>query len=95
MSDLEEANARCMSSRPFAVSRDIFDTAIEPAPGLQLHVSIEKPRAAKEILEVGQDVADRIRKRELQRSQQEQEAAEDPVTDLPGKQPVRPQQLPG
>ena len=68
--------------------------ALEPLiVGLRLFLG-EKPRVAKEILEVGQDVADRIRERQ-QTSQQEQEAAEDPVTDLPGKRPVRPQQLPG
>ena len=70
-------------------------SALEPLiVGLRLFLG-EKPRVAKEILEVAQDVADHIRDRQLKRSQQEQEAAEDPVTDLPGKRPVRPQQLPG
>ena len=77
------------------VTNSAAASALEPLiVGLRLFLG-EKPRVAKEILEVGQDVADRIRERQLQTLQQEQEAPEDPVTDLPGKQPVRRQQLPG
>ena len=70
-------------------------SALEPLiVGLRVFLG-EKPRVAKEILKVGQDVADRIRKRQLHRLQKEPEAAEGPVAELPGKRPVRPQQLPG
>ena len=77
------------------VTNSAAASALEPLiVGLRLFLG-EKPRVAKEILEVAQDVADRIRERQLKGSQQEQEAPEDPVTKLPGKRPVRPQQLPG
>ena len=92
---IEAASASHAKEALRTVTNSAGASALEPLiVGLRLFLG-EKPRVAKEILEVGQDVAERIRARQLQRSQQEQEAAEDPVTDLPGKQPVRRQQLPG